>query len=190
MWIFLLIAVITVILLYPYISVAICRYKAISNLRSKLRRVGGRMRVLRRFAFASANRSAKYDLLVEKDNVFYAIKFWSCTHRNTILRISADGRVCEERTASAPITPTGPIKERAIRYRAKYVPKTEYNFKNSSGKKIINVILVYPSYKSIILDRGEEERELHSGDLFFDKVILTPLAFGRILSQSSEHTLL
>ena len=72
-------------------------------------------------------------------------------------------------------------------HRAKYVPKTEYNFKNSNGKKIINVILVYPSYKNIILDKGGEERVLHSGDLFFDKVILTPLAFGRILSQSSEN---
>ena len=186
MWIFLLIAVIAAVVLYPYISVAICRYKAISNLRSKLRRVGGRMRVLRRFASASANRSAKYDLLVEKDNVFYAVKFWSCTHRDTTLRISKDGRVCEERTVSAPITPKGPRKERAISYRAKYVPKTEYNFKNPSGKKIINVILVYPSYKNIILDREGEERVLHSGDLFFDKVILTPLAFGRILSQKSE----
>ena len=187
MWIFLLIAVIAVILLYPYVSVAVCRYRAISNLRSKLRKVGGRMRVLRRFAFASANRSVKYDLLVEKDNVFYAIKFWSCTHRNITLRIKGDGRVCEERSSSAPMTPKGSRKERVISYRARYVPKTEYNFKNSSGKKIINVVLVYPSYKSIILDKGGEEHVLHSGDMFFDKVILTPLAFARILSQKSEN---
>ena len=186
MWIFLLIALIAVILLYPYISVAVCRYRAISNLRSKLRRVGGRMRVLRGFAFASSNRSAKYDILVEKDNVFYAVKFWSCAHRNNSLRIFSDGRVCEERMASAPITPRGPLKERAVRYRAKYVPKTEYNFKNLNGKKIINVILVYPSYKNIILDREGEERLLRSGDLFFDKIILTPLAFGKILSQKTE----
>ena len=186
MWIFLLIALIAAILLYPYVSVAVCRYRAIVALRSKMRRVGGRMRVLRRFAFASANRSAKYDILVEKDSVFYAVKFWSCTHRNTTLRIGADGRVCEERMGSAPITPKGPRKERAISYRSKYVPKTEYNFKNPSGKKIINVILVYPSYKNIILDKDGEERALHSGDLFFDKVILTPLAFGKILSQKTE----
>ncbi|MBE6549970.1 MAG: hypothetical protein E7670_06035 [Ruminococcaceae bacterium] len=186
MWIFLLIAVIAAVVLYPYISVAVCRYRAISNLRSKLRRVGGRMRVLRRFAFASSNRSAKYDLLVEKDSILYAVKFWSCTHKNTTLRIYSDGRVCEERMLGAPITPKGERKERAISYRAKYVPKTEYNFKNLNDKKIINVILVYPSYKNIILDKGGEERVLHSGDLFFDKVILTPLAFGRILSQKTE----
>lgn len=187
MWIFLLIAAIAVILLYPYILVAVCRYRAISSLRSKLRRVGGRMRVLRRFAFASANRSKKYDLLVEKDSVLYAVKFWSCTRKNTVLRIYSDGRVCEERMTSAPITPKGPRKERAIRYRPKYVPKTEYDFKNSNGKKIINVLLVYPSYKSIILDREGGERALHSGDTFFDKVILTPLAFGKILSQKTEN---
>jgi hypothetical protein len=186
MWIFLLIAAIAAVVLYPYISVAICRYKAIANLRSKLRRVGGRMRVLRRFAFASANRSVKYDLLVEKDSVIYAVKFWSCSHRNTDLRIYSDGRVAEERTFTAPITPRGPVKARSVGYRAKYVPKTEYNFKNSNGKKIINVILVYPSYKNIILDKEGEEQVLHSGDLFFDKVILTPLSFGRILSKSAK----
>ena len=187
MWIFLLIALIAAVVLYPYISVAVCRYKAISNLRSKLRRVGGRMRVLRSFAFASSNRSSKYDLLVEKDSVLYAIKFWSCTHKNTNLRIRSDGSVCEERILSAPITPKGPRKERTVSYRAKYVPKTEYNFKNLNDKKIINVILVYPSYKNIILDREGEESVLHSGDLFFDKIILTPLAFGKILSQKSEN---
>ncbi len=186
MWIFLIIAIIATIVLYPYLSVAVCRYKAISNLRSKLRRVGGRMRVLRRFAFASSNRSAKYDLLVEKDSVLYAVKFWSCSHRNTELRIYSDGRVAEERSLPSPITPKGPVKARTVSYRAKYVPKTEYNFKNSNGKKIINVILVYPSYKNIILDKDGEKRILHSGDLFFDKVILTPLAFGKILSQIQQ----
>ena len=119
--------------------------------------------------------------------MLYAVKFWSCSHRNTDLRIHSDGRVAEERRFTAPITPKGPVKTRPVSYRAKYVPKTEYNFKNFNGKKIINVILVYPSYKNIILDKEGEERVLHSGDLFFDKVILTPLAFGRILSQSSEN---
>ena len=186
MWIFLIVVLIAVILLYPYVSVAVFRYKAIVSLRLKLRRVGGRMRVLRRFAFASSNRSSKYDLLVEKDNVFYAVKFWSCVHRNNSLRICSDGRVCEERLSSPPLTPKGPVKQRAVRYRAKYVPKTQYRFKNPSGKKIINVALVYPSYKNIILDRDGEEAILKSGDQFFDKVILTPLAFGKILSKKTE----
>lgn len=182
MWIFLLIAVIAAVLLYPYISVAVCRYRAIADLRSKLRRVGGRMRVLRRFAFVSSNRSAKYDLLVEKEGVLYAVKFWSCSRRNTVLRIYSDGRVAEERSFTAPITPKGDIRSRTVSYSARYVPKTEYNFKNPKCKKIINVILVYPSYKNIILDNAGDERVLHSGDVFFDKVILTPLAFGKILS--------
>lgn len=187
MWIFLLVAIIAAVVLYPYISVAVCRYRAIVNLRSKLRRVGGRMRVLRRFAFMSPNRASKYDLLVEKDSVLYAIKFWSCVHKNASLRICSDGRVCEERVSSAPITPRGPRKERAVSYRARYVPKTEYNFKNPNCKKIINVILVYPSYKNIILDKEGDAQILKSGDLFFDKVIMTPLAFGKILSQKNEN---
>ena len=69
MWIFFLVAVIAAVILYPYIAVAIYRYKAISRMRVVLRRVGGRMRVLRTFFAFSRNRASKYDLLVEKDSV-------------------------------------------------------------------------------------------------------------------------
>lgn len=186
MWIFLIVAVITAVLLYPYISTAFFRYRAISHLRVKLRRVGGRMRVLRRVSCMSANRSSKYDLLVEKNNILYAVKFWSAAHKNVDLRIYSDGRVGEERTLREPITPKGDTKYRTVRYSARYVKKTEYNFKNPNEKKIVNVVLVYPSYKKIILEKNGEEHILNSGDMFFDKIILTPFSFEKILSNTNN----
>ena len=182
MWIFLVVAVIAAVLLYPYIAVAFFRYRSISDMRIKIRRAGGRIRTLRRFVSISANRSSKYDLLVEKNNVFYAVKFWSASHKNVDLRIYSDGRVGEERTLQEPMTPHGESKKRLVKYSARYVKKTEYNFKNPNEKKIVNVILVYPSYRKIILEKDGQEQILNSGDLFFDKIILTPFSFVKMLS--------
>lgn len=188
MWIFLLIAVMIAVVIYPYIAVAIYRYKAIAQLRVKLRHIGGRMRVLRTFACLCANRSSKYDLLVEKNDILYAVKFWSCAHKNTDLRIYPDGRVGEERTHKEPMTPKGRAgdKNKTARYSARQVNKTVYNFKIPNGKKIINVLLVYPSYRNVKLERNGEEKIMQSGDVFFDKIMLTPYAFFKMLSGTDE----
>ena len=189
MWIFLLIAVIIAVIIYPYIAVAIYRYKAIAQLRVKLRQIGGRMRVLRTIAFISANRSSKYDLLVEKNEKLYAVKLWSCAHKNSDLRIYSDGRVGEERTHKAPMIPKERVGDRSktARYSARQVNKTLYNFKTPNSKKIINVLLVYPSYRNVILERNGEEKMLQSGDVFFDKIMLTPYAFLKMLSGTDEN---
>ena len=189
MWIFLIIAAVIAVIIYPYVAVAIYRYKAILHLRVKLRHIGGRMRILRGFVFVSANRSSKYDLLVEKDEILYAVKLWSGAHRNADLRIYSDGRVGEERTNKEPMTPKGRAgdKSKTARYSARQVNKTVYNFKIPNGKKIINVLLIYPSYRNIILERNGEERILQSGDVFFDKVMLTPYAFLKMLSGTDEN---
>ena len=188
MWFFLIsvVAVILTVLLFPYASVIVARHRAISALRIKLRHLGGRMRTLRRFPSCSANRTPKYDILVEKDDTFYAVKFWSAAHRNADLRIRADGKVGEERTTTAPLTPRGRVIEKKSKYSARPVPKTKYNFKVPNGKRVVRVVLVYPSYRSVILEKGSEICELHSGDLFFDKIILTPYAFLRLLSDGND----
>ncbi len=187
MWIFLIIAIIAAVILYPYIAVAIYRYKAIAHLRLRSRHIGGRMRVLRKLAFFAGNRSSKYDLLVEKDGTLYAVKFWSCAHKNTDLRIYSDGRVGEERTHKEPMDPKGRAGEdRIVKYRARYVNKTEYNFKIPKGKRIINILLLYPSYRNVILEHNGEEQILHSGDVLFDKIILTPFAFGKMLADTDK----
>ena len=182
MLLILLIAVILATLLYPYANVAVCRLKFISQLRERLRNAGGRMRVLRTFAALSSNRADKYDILVEKNDVIYAIKLWSAAHRNVMLRIYSDGRVGEERMAVSPITPHGKPKNKSVRYMARPVPVTAENFKIPSGKTLVKVVMMYPSYKEIYAENGEGINILKSGDMFFDKVICTPYSFIRLIS--------
>ena len=114
--------------------------------------------------------------------------FWSCVYKNTDLRIYSDGRVGEERTHRAPLSPKPQLekKNRVARYHASLLTKTDYNFKIPKGKKIVNVLMLYPSYRKVILERNGEERILNSGDVFFDKIILTPFAFCKMLSESEE----
>ena len=187
MLIFLLVAVIIAVLLYPYIAVAIYRYIAISRMRMSLRRIGGRIRTLRALCIFSANRASKYDLLVEKDCVLYAIKLWSCAHKNADIRIYSDGRVGEERVCKAPLSPkrNSVDEEKVTKYYARAVNKTEYNIKIPKGKKIVNVMMLYPSYRKVILECNGKERCLQSGDVFFDKIIFTPFSFYKMISESN-----
>ena len=185
MWMIPIVAVllIALVVLLPRFLASLDRHRAIKGLRVKLRHLGGRMRTLRRFPSFSSNRASKYDLLVEKDGVLYAVKLWSCARRNTDLRIFADGRVCEERSEQAPLTPYGSVKQRTRRYPRAYVRKTERNFRLPPKRELVCVLLVYPSYRRIIIEKNGEALELKSGDMLFDKILLSPTAFLRMLSE-------
>ena len=87
------------------------------------------------------------------------------------------------------MTPKGRVgdKNKSARYSARQVNKTVYNFKTPNGKKIINILLIYPSYRNVILERNGEEKIMQSGDVFFDKIMLTPYAFLKMLSDPDEN---
>ena len=183
MWLFVVIAAILAVLIYPYAYTAFCRRRVISQLRHKLKGIGGKFKQLRKFALFSSNRAPKYDLLIEKNGIMYAVKLWSAVHKNTDLRIYSNGLVGEERTYHAPLEPNKKSAKKSARYSARYVVKTEYNFKVAQNKKIVNVLLTYPAYRAIYFEKDGEVKALQAGDAFFDKIILTPFAFMKLLSE-------
>lgn len=180
------IVLILTVLFYPYLSVVLCRRRALAHLRKTVRRTGSKMRYLRMFPTLSFNRSAKYDLLVEQDNVQYAVKLWSCVYRGSILSVGEKRLVEESRETKIPMTPKAQKKERVLRHRPRVVPVPKRNFQLPKGHEIRSVLLVYPSYGEIRCRRSGGWEKLHSGDTIWDMKMYSPSAFEKLLLQKSS----
>ena len=185
MWILWIICIlIGVVLLYPYVSVILSRKKAIKHLCGVVRRGGGRVRRLHRFVSLSHNRAPRYDLLVAKGDTLYAVKLWSAKRRGVDLLISSDGTVAEQREDRDPLSPKGKARERILRSAFYTVPKTRENFTVPEGKRVVHILLVYPSYRSVMGYRHMQWVELQSGDRVFDKILYSPSAFEKHLLEA------
>ncbi len=171
-------------LLYPYVSIILSRKKMIKHLHGVVRRAGGRMRRLHRFAVLSHNRSPRYDLLIVKGDMLYAVKLWSAKRRGVDLLISSDGTVAEQREDRDPLTPKGRTRERVIRSAFYTVPKTRINFPVAEGKRVVHILLTYPSYRSVMGYRHMQWVELKSGDHVFDKILYSPSALEKHLLEA------
>ena len=182
MWILWMVCIlIGLVLLYPYVSVILSRKKAIKHLRGVVRRAGGRMRRLHRFVSLTRNLSPRYDLLIAKGDMLYAVKLWSAKRRGVDLLISSDGTVAEQREDRDPLTPKRKVQERVLRSAFYTVPKTRENFTVATGKRVVHILLVYPSYRKVMGYRHMQWVELQSGDRVFDKVLYSPSAFEKHL---------
>lgn len=174
------------VLLYPYVSAALCRRKSVERLRDTVRRAGGRLRPLHRFVALSRNRAKHYDLLIEQGDTLYAVKLWSAKRRGVDLLISSDGLVAEERADRDPLSPSPKTRERVIRSAFRPVPKTVTRFAVPEGKRVVRILLIYPSYRSVRGYHHMQWVELGSGDRVFDKLLYSPSAFETLLLSQSE----
>ena len=169
------------LLLYPYAATVILRRRALKDLRKTVRRAGGRMRYLKKAVCLSRNRSRNYDLLIEKNGVWYAVKLWSALHRHTDLCIAGEGSIYEEREIFVPMKTGKRQQKRMMRRRLRQIPKTKYNFRLPKEKSVSRVLLVYPSYRSIRCMTQDGWREIGSGDILFDKTVYSPSAYRACL---------
>ncbi len=180
MYLFFAVMLLCLLVLSPYIIIAVKRARVLRRLSAAAKKSGFRVRRLHRFVCLSFNRAPRYDLLFESRERAFAVKLWSATNARGTLVINADGRAYE-RASLPPELDTEAERERIYTTRARRVPVTRSNFRIRQGKEIEYILLYAPQNKSAVLSNGKGHRALHNGERVFGKLLCTPKYFEEIL---------
>lgn len=173
-------------LTYPYVEGTVLRILMIERLRSELRASGYKCRRFYKNPIFLRNRSPRYDMVVYNETNLYAVKLWSSYFMRNELIIRRDGRVCEQRDVR-DVFDIGEGKGGSGRIRGFFhsVPRTRLPKKYTRGREIENVLLIYPSYKSIAYVDGGKKVTLGTGDELFEKTLYSPSSFISALKKAS-----
>jgi hypothetical protein len=147
----------------------------------RLKRVGEEngFRFCRLRRFGIRNFSPYYDFSLIGENTVYLVQLLVCYHRGRELVIGSNGQVCQRSVHHAPLNPRKNTKKR-VDGRWKAVPKTRLPKSVDTQKRVIPVLLNYPTYASIYLQK-DRETTLYQGEQVFEKIILSPSALEKRL---------
>jgi len=170
-------------LLYPYASVFFARLRMLRKLIAEAKANGFRAEGSFLGMLTARNRSDRYELLLVREDRLIAVKLWAAYRRSDSLLLTDRGRVVLYRSGRTPMA-TGKGRD-GIRQGSKEraVPRTRLPKAVAERKDILRVLLVYPSYREIVLWDGEKRQRLNSQDTVFDKQLHTPSSFRRLLSE-------
>lgn len=187
--IFLMILLIAAVLLFPYGWVLFHRYRMVKRLKHKAEKLGFSWKPLRRGFLLSRNLSSKYDLFIEGDRGVYLVKLWACHRRGTTLVIDEEGRILEGRRYRLPLERNESAEADRIRWkysRRRRVPKTTLGKLETTEKKVVFVLLNYPTYDRIVRKGKGQEVPIMNGSTLFGKIFYTPSAFENELLRTSR----
>ena len=171
---------------YPYLSAVFLRSRMLRRLERTCRDCGFRFRPLRSFFWFVRNRGGRYDLIIENKTQVFAVKLWSAYRRDGILVITEKGRVFVRRYAPILLDVRRDAKEARADSRQRPVCRTVTPLSEKDRRPLTKILLVYPSYRAILRQDKGEELPLKSGDVAFDKTILTPSALEKLLRERGE----
>ena len=175
-------------LIYPYASVFFARLRMLRQLLVVARTNGYRVDGSLPGMLMARNRSDRYELLLVREDAVIAVKLWSATHRSDSLVLTDHGRVVLCRSGRTPIE-TG--KSRSSLRRTSHphaVPRTRLPKSYAERHDVVRVLLVYPSYREIVL-MGKDRRLLRSGDAIFDKQLHSPSSLKQLICGGENETL-
>jgi hypothetical protein len=175
-------------LLFPYGWSTYHRLRLIGRLRKKGEQFGIALHPLRRLPYVSKNLSTQYDFYMEGADVIYPVKLFSSCYRGRSLIVGPDGRIAERRTVRAPLEPRRGARERKVslgKWHA--VPMTKPPKLGKAGKRIVPILLNYPTYDCILHRQEGKEILLTQGSILFQKRIETPSTFEKLLFEESKR---
>lgn len=163
---------------YPYIWGDLLKARMLKKLRVTARASGFKYRRSYKNIFFVRNRSPKYDLLIYDDKRLYAVKLWSAYFVRSTLVINRAGKI-RERKETRPVfdMSDGRRQLRRVNGFVHSVPKTKIAKRYLVGREVQRVLLVYPSYKSMVFFDGKRDIPINTGDEIFDKIVYSPSAF-------------
>ena len=172
-------------LIYPFICSKLSQRSAVGRLLKDASSLGYKHRKFYKNIFAVRNLSYKYDILIYNDSKTYAVKLWNAKHISSTLVLTDSGKVLERRKA-VPVIDTSKGNDTQITGRAQSVLKTRLPKKYLKNENIKEILLIYPSYKSIIYEGKSGRIALNTGDELFDKEIYSPSALSAELRCDAE----
>ena len=175
---------------YPYLSAMLARYRMLRQLKKTCGECGFRLRPLRRGTFVIRNRGNRYDFLIENKTQALAVKLWSAYRKGSVLVVTDRGRVFERRYAPILMDVRRNARASKMEGRRQAVRRTQSPISPKDPRPLTKLLLVYPSYREVLRQTGEGELPLSSGDVIFDKRLVSPSALERLLrEQASDPTL-
>ena len=186
-------------ILYPTVSALILKMRMLSRLKRLWTAKGFRCRRLKRLPCLARSRSDRYEMVLENERCIVLIKLWTSRRRDETLLIYPDGRVSEQRTRFLPLRISRSEARRPYRTLPRRVPKTVPPELKPKGRRVIPVLLIYPSYREILAVeevnadteakkkiRQKKRRALRTvrlgtGDLLFGKRISSPSGLEKML---------
>lgn len=175
---------------YPYLSAMLSRHRMMKRLKKTCRDCGFRFRPLRRVTLLIRNRGNRYDFLIENKTQVLAVKLWSAYRQGSVLVVTDRGRVFERRYAPILMDVRRNAKVSKMEGRRQAVRRTQLPISTKDPRPQTKLLLVYPSYREVLRQVGEQEHPLSSGDVIFDKRLVSPSALERLLrEQASDLTL-
>lgn len=159
------------------------RYHCVRMLR-RLKRVGEEngFRFCRLRRFSIRNFSPFYDFSLIGEDTVYLVQLLVCYHRGRELVIGRNGQVRQRSIHRAPMN----LQKNAFSEKKRFigqwraVPKTRLPRSVDTKKKVIPILLNYPTYESIYLQK-DRETTIYQGEQVFEKIILSPSALEKRL---------
>ena len=168
---------------YPYWWAAICRMRMLRRLERVCRENGFRFRPLKKPLWFVRNRGDKYELLIENQTRVLAVKLWSAYRRDSVLVLARDGKISERRQAPVVLDVRRNAQgTKSVRGGGR-VRRTILPLSQKDRRSVTKLLLVYPSYQKMMRQTGEGEISLHSGDVIFDKILISPSALEKLLTE-------
>ena len=141
---------------------------------------GYSVRYLRRFPFMCANRSDKYELLIQNENAAFAVKLWSAVKVHNTLVVKKNGTVREGMLLCDPINPER-SRKRLVGGTEKTVPVTRRNFRVKKDKIVHTVLLYYPRNERAFVEADGRRIDLCDGQRLFGKILCSPESLVEML---------
>ena len=171
--------------LYPFVSGMVLMAHSLKGIRERARALGYGYKRFYKNIFLVRNRAQRYDLMIYDKEKIYAVKLWSSYFIRSRLVVTERGGVFEQRqTMPVFCTEQNGGSPRIMSSRIVGVPRTK-EIKNKTGRQLQNVLLIYPSYREMVVRAGKKEVAIESGDSLFDKVVYSPSAFLKVLEENS-----
>ncbi len=185
--IFLILPLLAAVLLFPYGWAVFHRYRLLKRLTVKGKQLGFALKTLRRGAMFSHNRSVRYDFCLEGRDRIYLVKLWACYRRGTTLLVDEGGRVAVRSRYPLPIQKEEGMEsiEEVVNGRFRSVPRTEAPRLEAKGKRVIPVLLCYPTYDAAFRKIRGKILPIRNGDVLFEKKFYTPSALERAMKQEN-----
>ena len=171
--------------IYPYITGIALKGKMLGALRETARGAGFRYKRSYKNIFFVRNRSSKYDIVIYNEKKLYAVKLWSSYFAYNTLAVTQKGKVSEHRRTR----PVFQIADGNVIYTRGFehsVPRTKLPRKYAKGREVEKILLVYPSYESIVAESAKGEKKLKTGDELFEKILYSPSAFMTRLKSEAQ----
>ena len=182
----LVILLLCVLPFYPYLSAVVAKHRMLRRLRRVCGECGYRYRPLRRHPALALHGGEGYELVVESKTRVLTIKLHSAYRRGTVLVLREDGSVLERQDAPLLMDVRRGARASRIERRERRLRPIPLPTSPKETRPVTGFLLVYPSYREVLRQRGDREERLTGGDRVLGMRLISPSALEALLRQTGE----